>query len=332
MSSAVAARSSENSGFAEVISRDPDEVVQLLSSHLAPHRMLPRESRSIHARVGTLPLDSALLVDLSYGAEVDIHASAFTDVYLVHALIAGRSEMSVGNRPILVHEGNVPISSVGMEPWFRMGARGRHLTLRITRSALESHFSAALGTALTHPVVFDPQTPAYPRFSEAWRDLLAHVVEQAALVPRLMLGKRMQSHYLAIALEMLMRGTVHTYSHLLAREPQVATSFWYVRRACEMIESSLGEPLSVSCIASTLGVSARSLQNGFRRSLGVTPVQYIRDRRLERLNASLLSADPTSSVTDLMLACGIVNFGRFARHYRQRFGRTPSQTLYGGKA
>ena len=138
----------------------------------------------------------------------------------------------------------------------------------------------------------------------------------------------MQSHYLAVALEMLLRGTVHTYSDALGRQPEKAASIWYVGRACEVIESCIGEALSVSCIAHKVGVSARSLQNGFRRYLGVTPVQYIRDRRLERLHASLQSADPTSSVTELMLGCGIVNFGRFARHYRQRFGCKPSQTLY----
>ncbi len=328
MTPAAAAWPRETSGCTEVTSRDPDEVVQVLSRYLAPHRLLPRDSRSIRARVGTLPLHTALLVDVGYGTEVDVHAGELTDIYLVHASMAGTTQMSTGNRTILVHENNVPISSVGMEPRFRMGARCRHLTLRITRATLEAHFSNALGITLSRPVIFGSQAAEDPGFSRAWRNLLTHLREQVALVPRLISARRMQSHYLAAALEMLLRGTVHTYSDALDREPGKPASVWYVGRACEVIEACLGEALSVACIAHEIGVSSRSLQNGFRRYLGITPVQYIRERRLERLHASLQSAEATSSVTDLMLGCGIVNFGRFARHYQQRFGCKPSQTLH----
>jgi transcriptional regulator GlxA family with amidase domain len=93
----------------------------------------------------------------------------------------------------------------------------------------------------------------------------------------------------------------------------------------------MNESLSVGWVARKVGVSVRGLQSGFRRSLGITPLQFIRERRLERLHASLEASDTTASVTHLMLECGIVNFGRFAQYYRERFGCRPSATLAKGK-
>jgi AraC-like DNA-binding protein len=327
--SITAARSS---GFTEWISRDPDEVVDILSRRLAPHRLVPRASgRHLNARVATLQLGPALLVDVGYGADVDVHPGMLTDAYLVHAATAGDSQMHAGNRIIPMHSDNAPISSVGMQPRFHMTSSCRHLTLRVPRTALEAYFSRTLQQPITEPVVFSPESTTSSGFSTPWRALLAHIQQQAALVPRLMASERMQRHYLSIVLEMLLQSAPHTYSQWLEKETGGAASAWHVRRACALIESRMSESLSVGWVARKVGVSVRSLQSGFRHSLGITPVQFIRDRRLERLHASLEASDTNASVTQLMLECGIVNFGRFAQYYRKRFGCRPSATLVKGK-
>ena len=325
--------SARASGFAEWRSRDPDEVVDILSRRLAPHCLVPCGSgRQLNARVATLQLGPAFLVDVGYGADVDVHPGTLTDAYLVHAAIAGNSRMLAGNRTILMHSDNIPISSVGMQPRFHMTSSCRHLTLRIPKTALDAHFSRALHQPITQPVAFSPEIADDSGFSRAWRDLLAHVQAQATLVPRLMASERMQSHYLSVLLEMLLQSAPHTYSQWLEKDAGGVASPRHVRRACALIESRMSESLSVGWVARKVGVSVRSLQNGFRQSLGITPLQFIRERRLERLHASLEASETTASVTHLMLECGIVNFGRFAQYYRRKFGCRPSATLARGKA
>ena len=330
MTSTRITTTSARSGFTEWVSRDPDEVVAILSRRLAPHRLLPRGSgRHLNARVATLQLGPALLVDLGYGADVDVHPGTLTDAYLVHAAMAGNTRMQAGDRVILMHSDNTPISSVGMQPRFHMTASCRHLTLRIPKTTLDTYFSGALQKPIANPVTFSAEV-AGDGFSRAWRDLLAHIQEQVAFVPRLMASERMQSHYLSVLLEMLLQTVPHSYSQDLAKDTGTAASPWHVRRACALIESRMSESLSVGWVARKVGVSVRSLQNGFRHSLGMTPLQFIRDRRLERLHASLEASDSAASVTQLMLECGIVNFGRFAQYYRRRFGCRPSVTLAKG--
>jgi transcriptional regulator GlxA family with amidase domain len=76
-----------------------------------------------------------------------------------------------------------------------------------------------------------------------------------------------------------------------------------------------------------VGVSVRSLQNGFRQFLGVTPLEYVRRHRLEQLHRALMDSQSRANVTELMLECGIANFGRYAQYYRQQYGCLPSETL-----
>ena len=66
----------------------------------------------------------------------------------------------------------------------------------------------------------------------------------------------------------------------------------------------------------------------FRSQLGVTPLQYIRQRKLARIHTCL--SDPgctVRSLTELALDYGFVHLGRFSESYRLQFGELPSSTL-----
>jgi transcriptional regulator GlxA family with amidase domain len=74
----------------------------------------------------------------------------------------------------------------------------------------------------------------------------------------------------------------------------------------------------------------RSLQDGFRRYLDTTPINYLREVRLRAVRAELAASDPTrTNVTDVALRWGFLHAGRFSVQYRQRFGESPSATLRG---
>jgi methylphosphotriester-DNA--protein-cysteine methyltransferase len=76
-----------------------------------------------------------------------------------------------------------------------------------------------------------------------------------------------------------------------------------------------------------VGITPRTLQNGFRQVFNMTPAEYLRDIRVQALHEALLSAAPTHSVTELMQNVGIANFGRYAQYYRDKIGVAPSVTL-----
>lgn len=101
----------------------------------------------------------------------------------------------------------------------------------------------------------------------------------------------------------------------------------YVRKAERLMEERAHEAPSVADIAAQLGISARSLSEGFRRFRGVTPHEYLTARRLDGLRKALEEAPPGQTVSSIAGARGYVNLTAMTAFYRQRFGETPSQTL-----
>ena len=80
------------------------------------------------------------------------------------------------------------------------------------------------------------------------------------------------------------------------------------------VHDHLSEGISITDIAARVGVTPRTLQNGFRRAFNLTPAEYIRRAQASthRCIRALLAADATAGVTNLMMNVGIVNFGRYA--------------------
>lgn len=100
-----------------------------------------------------------------------------------------------------------------------------------------------------------------------------------------------------------------------------------VRRAQALMAAAPAGDLPLSVLAGRCGISVRTLQENFRRFAGTTPLDWWRGYRLDRVRAMLRSGDTGLSVTDVAMAFGFTDLGRFAAHYRLRFGEPPSETL-----
>lgn len=102
-----------------------------------------------------------------------------------------------------------------------------------------------------------------------------------------------------------------------------------VRAAVEHVHAHAAQPLTVAEIAAAAGMSTRSTQEAFQRVLGVTPMQYVQQHRMERVRADLLEADPaTTTVAQVARRWGYLHVGRFSGAYRARFGEFPRDSLH----
>lgn len=114
------------------------------------------------------------------------------------------------------------------------------------------------------------------------------------------------------------------FADRLADEPKSA-SLAAVRGLEAYIQANWNRPLTVEEIAEACGVSVRSVFARFKQYLGIAPLTYLRDLRLDHAHQRLLG-DGESSVISIAMACGFSSFGHFARRYRDRFGELPSTT------
>jgi transcriptional regulator GlxA family with amidase domain len=101
-----------------------------------------------------------------------------------------------------------------------------------------------------------------------------------------------------------------------------------VRRAAEAMRAQPGRSFTVTDLAEGAGVSRRSLQQGFQRYLGMSPMTYLREVRLGCVHDELRHGDPADlSVATVAHRYGFLHLGRFVAEYRRRYGASPSQTL-----
>jgi transcriptional regulator GlxA family with amidase domain len=100
----------------------------------------------------------------------------------------------------------------------------------------------------------------------------------------------------------------------------------YVKRSQDYVEAHLDADIRAADLAEAAESSVRTVQSSFRKLLGVSPMQYVRIRRLGRLRRSLLSRGKGQTVTRLALEHGINHMGRLSVEYHGLFGECPRET------
>lgn len=152
----------------------------------------------------------------------------------------------------------------------------------------------------------------------------------AALTPLFAASETALSEQDATALEELalrMAGAALRLSHADAAAPEGTRDLARIASAARLIEEHYAEPLTIADIAATAGLSRYHFLRRFGAVLGMTPYQYLLNRRL-RAAARALRED-RASVIEAALSAGFGDLSEFTRRFRRTFGQTPAS--YRGK-
>ena len=203
-----------------------------------------------------------------------------------------------------------------------MSAELQLMNLKIEQADLLEARATLLGYESDDPIGFldcmPAGSPAAVRLASLFQRL-----QNLPLCPapfRALLERRWQE---ATLLELLL--TLPQTSPL--RPDRTAVQRAAVDRAIDMIHADPGASITLGELARTAGVGVRALTRGFEQRLGISPMRYLQQCRLERARSDLL--DGGASVTSVAYRWGFGNLGDFSLTYRERFGERPSETLRG---
>ncbi|MBO3760455.1 helix-turn-helix domain-containing protein [Ciceribacter sp. L1K22] len=104
--------------------------------------------------------------------------------------------------------------------------------------------------------------------------------------------------------------------------PNGGLAKWQERRAKELIAARLSDKLSVPEVAEACGLSPSHFTRAFRKSTGLTPYQWLTERRVERAEALLLR-DVDLSLSDIAVSCGFADQSHFTRVFKAVVGQSP---------
>lgn len=97
-----------------------------------------------------------------------------------------------------------------------------------------------------------------------------------------------------------------------------------LERARRHVEANLFEPLTLTGLAAVAGLSAYHFSRQFTARFGVSPMAYVRARRLAAA-ASRLGDRPPPALIDLAFDCGFDSQEAFTRAFKRAFGVPPGR-------
>ena len=97
-----------------------------------------------------------------------------------------------------------------------------------------------------------------------------------------------------------------------------------LRRARALIEANLAEPLSLEALAAAAGLSAYHFTRQFAARFGLSPMAFVRERRMA-LAAVRLTHQPPPALVDLAFDLGFESQEGFTRAFKRAYGVSPGR-------
>jgi AraC-like DNA-binding protein len=309
---------------------DLDDARESVARIFCPHRLdLERGAHQLAAVHNAVALDTVTLSYLDYGAPVQIEPGELDSFFLIQIPLAGQARIACGGSEIVSTPRLASVPTPTEHLKMNWGADNPQLIVKFDRQTVQHALQQMLDRPLTGPIRFelgmDLTTPA----AQSWLSLVRLLATEAEHGLGLVRQPLALAQLEAALLSSLLLGQPSNYSSWLhASGPPAPPKI--VARAMELIETLAQTPLTTEQLARTLGVGVRTLQEGFARHLGCSPMAYLRDTRLQRVHHELRAGGPGGqTVNDTALSWGFFHQGRFAAAYRAKFGQSPSQTLRG---
>lgn len=299
-------------------SSDIDDTRQRIARVLQPHRLMPGITQPGHsAYMNYVRLENLAFGSLGYAGAMGVEAGELEDYYLVILSLSGYADVSVGGRRTIIGQSQ----GIVVGPSTRFGGTFsgdcEQFFVRVDKQAILAH--SGFEHLQMEPIVDLSRSELAPWLAQL--RMLTSSPETVALAQR---DRRVAVEVERLLVMLLLAGQPH---HSQERTPSSLLLPRTVRRAEAFITEHACDPLTLSDIAEAAGVPVRTLLHSFRRFRDVSPMQLVREARIERSREMLLSASESARVADIALICGFVNLGRFAGAYREKFGEMPSDTL-----
>jgi len=287
---------------------------------------LQRGARDFDARLNGIYMPGVWLGYVQYGAGVELRRLPARDDYWVQLPLRGHIEARIGKDDVVSDPGRALVTSPCRDNLVRYEAGTTRLNLSLTAAEMYRLLAALLGERLAAPLEFAPGLDV----TEGHGRSLARFVRMATLdlhsPDSLLWNPLAMAEFGHFVMTALLLSHPHSYSERLRRRDKAPAPL-DVKRAIDYMQHNLRAPVSLVDIVAEAGVPGRTLFKHFRDFRGTSPMQYLRNARLEKAREALLGARHGDTVTSVAMSLAFGHLGRFSLEYQRRFGEKPSETI-----
>ncbi|NPT42461.1 helix-turn-helix domain-containing protein [Paraburkholderia sp. 1N] len=277
-------------------------------------------------------LNQLKIYELRYGAEVEVTPRPFDGFTLLHTSLSGCAEFECDGHVMSVAEGRTAMLAPRQHVRLRWMRGTQQLIVRIPNSLLQQ----VSGKAEDETISFMPGLVLPRQLGSQWDLLVQSLLNISSMSGDPGIRAEWRDHFernLALFLALHQSALSTSQAALLPADSRSMRSdssahdggIRQMDAMLEYIESRLHAPISLEDLARVAGVSFRTLNVMCHRYHGVTPMELLRNMRLDAVRARLL-LDPAASVTDTALMFGFGHLGRFSAYYFARFNELPRDT------
>ncbi len=304
--------------------QDIDQAYEQMSKYSAKFKLdLLGNSKDLDVNFSGIHLAGLGIMRARYGTSIYLEPNG-DSFYFAHTILRGSSQVGYKNDSYDCCQGDSVILSPSTDYSARLDDDCDRLMLRIAPSEIRSYLSSVLCQELTADIEFDSGVDTNGVLSNA----INFVLRQIAIEPRILERNELKIAYSRMIIANLVMLHSHNYSNKIHLQPKAMLSP-QLKRAVDFIWAKSDQAISAADVALHCNVALRTLQRGFIKYLDTTPTHYIRNVKLELVHEKLQQSAQrgNSSVKQILLDLGVVDFGRFANYYRSKYGCTPSETM-----
>lgn len=306
--------------------KDIDEARHVIAGKLCDHKLeIVGHQNDLFVRHNAVSGQNISVNYLCYGADVTVDPGRLDSFYLFQFPLFGRARIRHRGEEMTATPRMGTVLNPDRGALLHWGRDCSKLLLQIDKDHLESVAQSITGAPLPGPVRFEMQVDMTRGPGRQLKRIVmacAQAIENRDLFQGVLGARDLRAEQdLAHALLTLQPSNI---SHIIERSDRRANPR-EIRVALDYIHANLSEPITLSEIAQAAQMNVRTLQKGFQRIYGQTPMQVLRNARLDTTRYLLLARQYAPSVSEAAHSCGFSHLGRFSYYYKERFGHLPSE-------
>lgn len=310
----------------EVAAPDFDLFRDTLNSHFYPAHIEALDPHPVlnEPRISAVHLSLTTIGYVKPGTTASVDPGDLS-AYHVNVALSGRVYSRCGDQEAVASPQVATVFSPDRHTSLpRWEGDAAQLSIKFARTRVEEELAALLGHPVVKPIDFQLAFNVGYGPGMEWNAVLGALLQ--SIDPG---GSRLRAHQVELMERALICGLLlsqpHSYSDELVHGPSAAAPRGALDVVLEEIDRAPDRGYTVADLARLSGMSARSLQYAFQERFQLSPMQYLRQVRLDRVHDDLAAGAGT--VSDIAAYWGFTNPSRFARAYRERFKEFPAATL-----
>jgi AraC-like DNA-binding protein len=283
--------------------------------------------RSFQCSIHGVKLQNILVSSLSYRGNSVAAPLDQLDYYTLQLIPSGRLLFEIdGKNEIICSRKQGRMLSSGQRVRVHLADKSQCLALLIKSSHLDDVLSTWTGHSKIPPIQFKKQLmmkkPSVISFLSYFNTVVADLDRTGAIL-KMPAALASLEHMLVT---FMLCGLDHNLGDFFS-ENSAKAGISQVRKIEEYLEGNISKPINMKILSQVTEHSTRSIYRAFRKHRDYSPMEFLRNIRMNLARKKLMHAKHGDTVTNIVYESGFSHLGRFSTAYKCCFGERPSETL-----